>query len=110
MFNSQAELEAAKKQRIGIFQQRYAIEEYEYRPRVIKCNHCQRFGHVARLCRSEHPVCGKCTGTNHETKYCDTTAENYKCNHCHGKHETGNRNCPIMKHKLDEIISRSNVF
>lgn len=110
MFKSEEELEDALKIRVGLFQQRYIIEKYIYRPRVIKCNFCQKFGHVARVCRSENPVCGKCSRTNHETINCQTPTSQHKCYHCHGKHETGNRNCDIMKQKLGEIMSRNNAL
>ena len=111
VFNSTNDLEKAKKNPIKIFDQRYRVEEYEFRPRVIICNYCQKFGHVHRVCRSKakgNPVCGKCAGKNHETIECNVSPAEYKCSHCDGSHQTGNKECTIYKHKLEEIKSRGN--
>ena len=109
VFNKNEDLVKAMKNPIKIFEQRYRVEEYEYRPRVIKCNYCQRFGHVSRVCRSREkgkPVCGKCTSSNHETKDCTEVPAGYKCAHCDGKHETGDKDCEIFRYKLEEIRNR----
>ena len=75
------------------------------KPRVIKCNRCQKLGHVSRVCRAQSPKCGKC-GNAHETTNCTVSQEEYKCCHCSENHETGNSECEFMKKKLDEIKSR----
>ena len=87
---------------VSIFNQRYRVEVYKPKPRIIKCNKCQRFGHVERICREDKPVCGKCTSRNHETKDCVVESENYKCHHCDGNHITGNNECEVMKEKMEE--------
>ena len=66
-------------------------------------------GHVARICRNRvkgNPRCGNCAETGHETKDCVQPKENYKCCHCDGNHETGARDCEVMKLKLEEIKFR----
>ena len=75
------------------------------KPRVIKCNRCQKFNHIGRLCRANAPKCAKC-GNAHETSSCTVTKENYKCCHCGENHETGDPECEDMKTKLEEIKNR----
>ena len=81
------------------------MEEYKPLPRVIKCNRCQAFGHIARRCRAEKPKCGKCSEQSHETMNCTSSAK--KCAHCNEGHETGNSACHVIKSKLDEIRQRA---
>ena len=110
-FEDDNQLEIAMSDRTNIFGQRYIMEKYNYRPRVIICRYCQEFGHIRRVCRNQlkgKHVCAKCASKEHETKDCVVTQENYKCCHCEGNHEAGSLNCIIMKHKLDELIARSN--
>ena len=109
LFNNPEELERALANRITIFDQRHIMEKYKYKPRVIICKYCCEFGHVIRVCgskeRGNKPVCGKCA-SDHETKDCETTEENYKCYHCDGNHEVGSRNCIIMKSKMEDLLAR----
>ena len=92
--------------RLSIFHQKYIVETYKPKPRVVKCNQCQRFGHISRLCRSEHPICGKCSSHDHNTVDCEVTPNEYKCAHCKGKHITGHKDCEVMKEKLENLLSR----
>ena len=72
-FNSQKDLVDVITDRIKIFAQRYIMEEFKPIPRVIKCHRCQGFGHIARLCRSNSPKCGKCGETSHESEHCTSS-------------------------------------
>ena len=92
--------------RFTLFNQRYLVEVYKPKPKVIKCNRCQRFGHVGRLCRSINPKCGKCCSVNHETNVCSVEAENYKCAHCSGGHMTGDKKCEEMINKEADLLRR----
>ena len=105
-FSKEEEYKDVMDNRIKIFRQRYVVEPYIFKPRVIKCNYCQKLSHVERLCRSENPVCGKCTSTDHETKDCEAAPEDYKCYHCNGNHETGHKECRVIKEKEAAIKSR----
>ena len=109
-FESKEILEKALLDRITIFRQRYILERYKYRPRVIKCNLCQKFGHIERLCRGNNPVCGKCCSKDHETKDCNESPDNYKCCHCQGNHESGSNKCDVVKQKLQAILNRNNGY
>ena len=104
-FKNEKELQNAIENRINVFNQKYIIEIFKMKPRVIKCNRCQKLGHVSRVCRATSPKCGKC-GSSHETISCSEPKENYKCCHCEQNHETGSPECEIMKQKLDDIKKR----
>ena len=106
-FKDQEELERVITNRFGILERKYLIEPFIHKPRVIKCNVCQRFGHVSRLCRSKNePVCGKCC-KNHETTNCTSPQEEFKCYHCNkNDHITGSHQCEKMKEKYQELIDR----
>ena len=102
-FRDEDQMKQANTDRFNLFRQRYFMEDYKPKPKVIKCNYCQKFGHIARLCRSKKPKCGKCSSENHETQTCHEEAENYKCAHCDGNHNTGSGHCEIWKNKEEEL-------
>jgi len=61
----------------------YLTEKYCPQLRFTQCYNCQKFGHIARNCRSKR-TCGKCSGHDHATPTCST--ENPKCPSCQGAH------------------------
>ena len=109
-FADNAQLECAMKNKVKIGRQLHYVNEFIQRPRVIKCHHCQRFGHVSRFCRSQRPTCAKCGSRDHETKESNKcpakSALDYKCCHCEGNHIAGSRVCPIIQHKEEELYNR----
>ena len=108
-FSNEDQLKQAITNKFKIGRGLYITEPFKHKPRVIKCNTCQRFGHVSRLCRSkDKPVCGKCT-KDHETKDCTADESEYKCYHCSKTdHITGSHTCHIVKEKLQELLDRQN--
>ena len=108
-FKKKEVLEKALADRIIVLnQQRYILEEFVRKPQVIKCNRCQAFGHVHRLCRAQTPKCGKCCSTKHETIACTAGAGQFKCAHCNENHQTGSKECATFKKKMDELHARFN--
>ena len=106
-FKDEESLKNAIENKIRINQQIYIPEIFISKPRVIKCNKCQTFGHVAKWCR-QAPVCGKCsTKGHHETKECTVEKEEYKCAHCDGNHITGSYNCIKMKEMVEKLQNRN---
>ena len=109
-FSSEDELQRAMESRVIIFDQRYRIERYKYKPRVIICAHCQTMSHVYRICESrlqgKPPRCGKCSETGHQSKDCNVQNENYKCCHCDGNHQTGAKECEVVQRTVDQLIER----
>ena len=88
----------------------YSVEVFITKPKIIKCNTCQAFGHVSRVCPNKaNPVCGKCSSKEHETKDCEVDPAAYKCAHCEGNHITGSYSCEKVKQKMDELKNRGNV-
>ena len=90
-----------------IFQQQVYLKKYVFKPRVIKCHNCQGFSHISRQCRSK-TKCGKC-GRDHATReFKVTDARKFKCAHCNGNHQTGDRICSVLQQKEEQILNRMN--
>lgn len=76
----------------------------KYEPKkVIQCHKCQRYGHIARICKSIVEVCGNC-GENHLTNACSDTGK-MKCVNCGDKAPSYHRNC-IKKIELEKEIRK----
>ena len=102
-FNSSEDLEAALNNTVSINNHRYIMEKYEQRPQIVRCFNCQKFAHIARVCLHEGSICGKCSSKEHSTKECMVAPKDYKCFHCGGNHETGNRKCEVIRLKTEEL-------
>ena len=105
-FDSGDQLEDALVNRVKIFEQRYIMEKFIFKPRVIMCLKCQRYGHIERVCRSEKSVCGNCKNNNHKTEHCTVEEQQHKCYHCDGNHHTGHKSCLVHQAKEDVIRNR----
>ena len=105
-FNSEGDYQDALDNRVKVFEQIYIMEKYKFRPRVIMCRKCQKYGHVARVCRSDHPVCGFCKSEDHDTDRCNAREDQHKCYHCNGNHRSGHKACTVHQTKEDEIKTR----
>ena len=70
-FKSHTLLQQVITDKIKILSQRYIVEEFVRKSRVIKCNNCQSWGYVHRYCVKA----AKCPnfGKNHETRTCTVT-------------------------------------
>ena len=106
-FQTEDQLKEAMQNKISIYNQKYIVEKYISKRRIIRCMKCQRFGHIERLCRETKPVCGKCTSRNHETRQCQAPEANFKCYHCKENHMTGDKECPVIIEKMDELNQSS---
>ena len=102
-FKSSEELNEVMTNKITIFNQKYKVERYIPKRRIIRCMKCQIFGHIARFCRAAKPVCGKCSSKTHETKDCNAAETEYKCFHCKENHMTGDKNCQVILEKWEEL-------
>lgn len=110
-FKDEDELKQVIENKFDLFHRKFIIEPFKQKPKVIKCNTCQRFGHVSRICRNKNnPVCGKCSKVGHESENCNIPEEEYKCYHCHQNHITGSYKCGKVQEKLDEIMSRRSQY
>ena len=109
-FKEENDLQNVIANKFDISHRKYIVEKFKHKPKVIKCNVCQRFGHVSRLCRSkDNPRCGKCSVEGHETKDCTADATEYKCFHCGlNDHITGSYKCVKVQEKYKELLDRLN--
>jgi len=96
-FKSRDTLLKVIKEKIKFCNQRYIVEEYVRKSRVIKCSKCQGWGHVHRYC-TRTPKCGKCAD-NHESLSCTITS-GFKCAHCGLGHKAGSTDCKVYKEKM----------
>jgi len=70
-----------------------------YVPPPLRCFKCQRFGHVAAICRGKQR-CGKCGGEDHEYGKCNEGTKN-KCCNCGGEHSAVYKGCEAHKRAAD---------
>lgn len=66
-----------------------------YVPDLLRCYKCQKFGHVAAVCRGKQ-WCARCGG-EHEYGKCGQGV-NPKCCNCGGDHSAGYGGCKVRKH------------
>jgi len=57
------------------------VERSEFRPRVIQCFNCHKFGHIAANC-VEEPICVNCGDKNHAPP----CMKEPRCLNCNGTH------------------------
>ena len=104
-FNGMIKIEVSSREKllqlisdkVKFFNQRYIVEEYHRKSRVVKCNKCQGWGHIQRYCKKE-AKCGKCA-EKHETRTCSITS-GFKCAHCGLNHMAGSGDCKVFKEKV----------
>lgn len=79
---------------------------------VSRCYKCQRFGHIAKYCKS--PIqCGFCASSAHEGKECPDRENNlkHKCANCarngakEFNHHAASDSCPIYQHRMREQLN-----
>ena len=109
-FSESADLVNAISNKFHIDRRKYPIEEFKHKPRIIKCNICQMFGHVSLRCRNkQNKRCGKCSEKGHETKDCTANDDEIKCCHCEQtNHFTGSFSCPKVQEKCQQLLDRRN--
>ncbi|XP_054259232.1 golgin subfamily A member 6-like protein 22 [Macrosteles quadrilineatus] len=90
-----------RKERIFVEWQSCRVKDYVD---VARCFKCQKFGHVAKHCKSETPACSHCAG-EHDYKDCPNKGkkEKVRCINCvrdkkeNSKHEARSRKCPAYE-------------
>ena len=104
-------LNKAIENKFHIAGRKFVVQLFQHKPKIIKCNKCQKFGHISRRCRNQDKiVCGKCC-QNHETSECTASETEYKCFHCkQTDHITGSYSCVKVKELLKQLESRPPKF
>ena len=106
-FKEEQQLEDVLNNKFKLCNRLYMVEKFKQKPKVIKCNICQGFGHMSTPCRRKHrPNCAKC-GQGQETVNCTTAEEDHQCFHCKSKeHKTGSYKCKKVQEILEDLIKR----
>lgn len=73
----------------------YAVRAYV--PPPIRCFKCQKYGHVAAVCKGKQR-CARCSG-NHEYGKCEQGAH-LKCCNCGGEHSAGFGGCEVHRNAV----------
>ena len=83
----------------------YPVREFVRPP--LRCYKCQRYGHVAAVCRGSRR-CGKCGG-DHEFAQC--SVNQVKCCNCGGEHITSFRGCSHHARavKVEEVKEKGKI-
>lgn len=74
---------------------------YEVRPYIpppLRCFKCQKYGHVAAICKGKQR-CGRCAG-EHEYGKCGEGVK-LKCCNCGGEHSSAYRGCEASKRAVE---------
>ncbi|PIG87296.1 hypothetical protein AARAC_011664 [Aspergillus arachidicola] len=81
---------------------------YDRASRVVRCNNCQRYGHIGNICPHD-TVCGACAG-KHETRACpdrDTSRLVPKCANCGGDHMVWFKKCAVYLQEREKALGRA---
>lgn len=97
--------EDALPQRVSLGFIVFPVKPYDRPP--LRCFKCQRFGHIAAVCRGAQR-CGKCGG-QHDRRDC--ASSELKCCNCGGNHMAGFRGCvhAVRAQQVEYIRSHENV-
>lgn len=82
---------------VYFFQAVRTVQVYITKP--LLCYKCQRFGHIAKQCKSRLAFCGHCT-LNHDTRECPKRNDEPLCVNCDGAHSPRSLQCPVMQQKF----------
>jgi hypothetical protein len=78
------------------------VEPYHERPQ--QCFRCQRYGHVAKYCRSENETSARCGELDHKKFDC---TNQLCCFHCGQAHYANDRECP--KYKIENEVLATQI-
>ena len=106
-FEEETERKKALTLGIKLGEEIFPAEKYEPRRRIIQCYNCLKFGHVAKLCRQDHPTCGTC-GRDHHVGSCQYRRP--YCSNCDQEgHSATDKQCPKFRDiamKMDLLPNR----
>lgn len=69
-----------------------------YIPPPLRCYRCQRYGHIAAVCKGKQR-CPKCGG-DHRFENCEENAQD-KCCNCGGQHRVTYNGCNVRKRAVE---------
>ena len=71
-----------------------------------RCFKCQKFGHIAKFCKSSITKCNNCS-ENHMSFECSSSTT--KCSNCSGNHPSSSLDCPLYQRRAEEITKRRGI-
>jgi hypothetical protein len=80
------------------------VELFDPQCLATRCYNCQRYGHLAKGCRSPQR-CGLCAAPGHTLEKCQFKGQEAKlrCVNCTGRHMSGDRTCPKQAEEADRV-------
>ena len=72
---------------------------------LVRCLHCQLFGHKRQCCTSKEPQCTRCA-MGHATDECGARLCTFTCRNCEGHHTSFDRECPKFIEKCAQLDTR----
>ena len=75
-----------------------------YIPTPLRCNKCQKFGHLKKWCRKEVEVCANCGQGGHMKKDCFNET---KCLNCSGNHAATDKKCPTYIFRAEVVATQT---
>lgn len=84
-----------EKGRVLVDKRSHAVVMADFSKEIRHCTRCQKYGHLARFCKSAADTCGKCAG-QHASSSCDALPKGFKCANCSKNHTASSRSCPIF--------------
>jgi len=82
------------------------VIEKERSVKVIRCFHCQRFGHIARNCKN-FAKCEFCADS-HRTD--ETCVYDVQCVNCRGRHPASSSQCPAYLKRYETIAAQYSEY
>jgi len=82
------------------------VIEKERSVKVIRCFHCQRFGHIARNCKN----CVKCEFCAESHQIYETCLRDVCCANCSGHHPASSSQCPVYLQRYENITAQHSEY
>ena len=82
------------------------VIEKECLVKVIRCYHCQHFGHIARNCKNA-VKCEFCAESHHTNETC---VHDIQCANCNGHHPSSSAQCPAYRKRYEIITAQHSEY
>ena len=87
----------------------FAVEPAKQNTTPVQCYTCQKYNHVAKFCKSEHPTCARC-GENHRINQCTAADDAIKCSNCKGNHLANSSVCSVYQEQQKKMLKMINQY
>ncbi|KAF9231250.1 hypothetical protein BU15DRAFT_56398 [Melanogaster broomeanus] len=91
--------------RDGMYASKGKLHPSKDKREPIRCARCQRWGHIARECKSPQDTCATC-GHAHKTAVC-VSYKTFHCISCNSHdHSSNDSHCPTYERKCEELDAK----